>query len=184
MKQIPWKPENFRFLKSEFLETWYTNDAHENCPILKTSIHLVHQRTKLLLHVIRSFLQDGFRFTIIHIFSIHFAIKLFYHSHKKRKLSVSYDYGFICTTWKHKQTMEQQPQRACERTKSKQKQNQVTSQSYWPHVLLLILPSSNATVSLKDGFTVWHQSEKEDFNVLFTMMSVSWSKSSFLWEKK
>ena len=28
---------------------------------------------------------------------------------------------FICTTWKHKQTMEQQSHRACERTKSKQK---------------------------------------------------------------
>ena len=33
---------------------------------------------------------------------------------------------FICTTWKRKQTVEQQPNRACERTKSKQKQKQVT----------------------------------------------------------
>ena len=31
---------------------------------------------------------------------------------------------FICTTWKRKQTMEQQLQHACERTILKQKQNQ------------------------------------------------------------
>ena len=35
--------------------------------------------------------------------------------------------------------MEQQPHRACERTKSKQKQNQVTSHSNWPRVLLFDL---------------------------------------------
>ena len=34
------------------------------------------------------------------------------------------------------QTMEQQPHRTCERTKSKQKQNQVTSHSNLPRVLL------------------------------------------------
>ena len=36
---------------------------------------------------------------------------------------------FICTTWKRTQTIEKQPHRACERTKSKQKRNQVTSDS-------------------------------------------------------
>ena len=46
---------------------------------------------------------------------------------------------FIYTTWKRKQTMKQQPHRACERMKSKQKQNQVTSHSNWPHVLLFDL---------------------------------------------
>ena len=50
------------------------------------------------------------------------------------------------------QTMEQQPHCACERTRLKQKQNQVTSHSNWLHILLFTL------VSLKDGFTVWHQS--------------------------
>ena len=35
--------------------------------------------------------------------------------------------------------MEQQPHRICEQTKSKQTQNQVTSQSNWPRVLLLDL---------------------------------------------
>ena len=43
-------------------------------------------------------------FIIIHIFSTHFAINLFF-----------------CTTWKRKETIEQQPHRACEGTKSKQK---------------------------------------------------------------
>ena len=33
------------------------------------------------------------------------------------------------------QTMEKQPHRACKRKKSKQKQNQVTSQSNWPRIL-------------------------------------------------
>ena len=46
---------------------------------------------------------------------------------------------FICTTWKRKQTLEQQPHRACERTKSKQKQNEVTSHLDWPRVLLFNL---------------------------------------------
>ena len=46
---------------------------------------------------------------------------------------------FICTTCKRKQTMEQQPHCACERTKSKQKQNQVTSLSNWPRVILFDL---------------------------------------------
>ena len=38
---------------------------------------------------------------------------------------------FIYTSWKHKQTMKQQPHRACERTKSKQKQKH----SNWPGIL-------------------------------------------------
>ena len=38
-----------------------------------------------------------------------------------------------------KQTREQQPHRACERIKSKWKQNQVTSHSNWPRVLLFDL---------------------------------------------
>ena len=44
---------------------------------------------------------------------------------------------FICTTWKRKQTMEQQPNRACKRMKSKQKQKQVTSHSNRLQALLL-----------------------------------------------
>ena len=55
------------------------------------------------------------------------------------------------------QTMEQKPYRACERTKLKQKQIQVTSHSNWPRIS--IYPKNNAMVSLKDGFTVWHQSQ-------------------------
>ena len=41
---------------------------------------------------------------------------------------------FICATWKRKQTMEQQPGRACDRTMSKEKRNQVTSHYNWPRV--------------------------------------------------
>ena len=46
---------------------------------------------------------------------------------------------FTCTIRIRKQTMEQQPHRACERTKSKQKQNQVMSHSNWPWALLFDL---------------------------------------------
>ena len=46
---------------------------------------------------------------------------------------------FNCTTWKRKQTTKQQPHRACERTKSKQKQNQAMSHSNSPRVLLFNL---------------------------------------------
>ena len=47
---------------------------------------------------------------------------------------------FICTSWKRKQTMEQQPHRAREWTKSNKKtQNKVTSYSNWPRVLLFDL---------------------------------------------
>ena len=60
-------------------------------------------------------------FIIIHIFGTHFAINLFYLHNLKT------------------QTMEQQPQRTCERTKWKQKQNRVTSHSNWPRVLLFYL---------------------------------------------
>ena len=52
---------------------------------------------------------------------------------------------FICRTWKCKRTMEQQPHRACERTKSKQEQNQVTSHSNWPRILLFHLAHKQCT---------------------------------------
>ena len=60
-------------------------------------------------------------FIIIHIFSTYFAINLFYLHNLK--------------TW----TMEQQLHRAWERTKSKQKQNQVTSRSNWQRAMLFDL---------------------------------------------
>ena len=67
-------------------------------------------------------------------FSIHFAINLFcLHSLK---------------------TMEQQRHHACKPMKSKQKQND-HSHSNWPCI--------HAIVSLKDDFTVWRQTRKEDF---------------------
>ena len=47
------------------------------------------------------------------------------------------------------QTMEQQPHRACERTKSKLKQNQVTSHSNWPRVLLFYLANTQCNGIIK-----------------------------------
>ena len=47
---------------------------------------------------------------------------------------------FICVTCKHKQTIEQQPHRACESTKSNKKIiNKATSYSNLPRVLLFDL---------------------------------------------
>ena len=66
---------------------------------------------------------------------------------------------FICTTWKRKQTTDQQQHHVYEQTKSKQKQNQIMSHSNWPRVV----DTDNAIVSLKDDFTVWRQSQMEDF---------------------
>ena len=60
--------------------------------------------------------------------------------------------------------MEQQSHRACEWTKSKQKKS--------PHIQIYyalycsIYPTNNAIVSLKEGFTVWRQSQKEDIDIL------------------
>ena len=56
---------------------------------------------------------------------------------------------FICTSWKHKQIMEEQPHRACEETKSKQKQNQVTSHSNWSRVLLFDLAHKQYNAFIK-----------------------------------
>ena len=46
---------------------------------------------------------------------------------------------FIYTTWNLRETMEQQPHHACEQTKPKQKQDQVTLHSNWPRGLLFDL---------------------------------------------
>ena len=56
--------------------------------------------------------------------------------------------------------MEQQPRRACKRIKSKQKQNQARHIQI-DHVRFS--PADNAVVLLKDGSTVRHQSQNEDF---------------------
>ena len=72
-------------------------------------------------------------FIVIPIFSTHFAINLSF-----------------CTTWKSKQTTEQLRYRAYKRTKSKQKQNQVTSHSNWPHV------------SLNYDSALWRHNQKEN----------------------
>ena len=60
--------------------------------------------------------------------------------------------------------MDVQPHRACELTKSnKNKKKEVTSHSDWPRVLLFDLSDTQCMVQLKDGFTAWRQSKKDDF---------------------
>ena len=84
--------------------------------------NLLFRDYKLLCVQLSKNISKIFLFIIIHIFSTHFAINL-----------------FICTTWKRKQTMEKQPHCVCERRRSKQKRNQVTSHSNWLRVLLFNL---------------------------------------------
>ena len=121
-----------------------------------------------LSYVIRSFLQVGFRFQYQLInfvwllfdffsfswsFNICFSVALYSCVCSCPKISQNVFYlhlftflvlilqstCFICTTWKRKQTMEQQPHRACEQTKSKQKQSKFTLYSNWARVLLFDL---------------------------------------------
>ena len=91
---------------------------------------------------------------------------------------------FICTTWKRKQTMEQQPHRACERTKSKQKQNQVTSHSNWPRVLLFDLAHKQCNGIIKGWFHCHTSEWKGTFLVIIYCLAqhdvLSWRKSNFL----
>ena len=60
--------------------------------------------------------------------------------------------------------------RACERMKSKQKQNQVKSHSNWQRVLFFGLAPQ--TISLKDYFTVWRQ--REDFLSIILIFGLAW----------
>ena len=54
-----------------------------------------------------------------------------------------------CTTWKCKQTMEYKLHRICEQTKSKQKQNQVTSHSNSTNVILFHLAQKQRNCIIK-----------------------------------
>ena len=81
---------------------------------------------------------------------------------------------FICTTWKRKQTMEQQPHRACERTKSKQKQNQVTSHSNWPRVLLFDLAHKQCNGIIKEWLHCLTSESNGRFLVNNILMFDSW----------
>ena len=109
------------------------------CPIsneLPQPSNLLFRGFKLLCVQLSKNISKIFLFIIIHIFSTHFAINL-----------------FICTTWKRKQTMEKQPHCVCERRRSKQKRNHVTSHSNWLRDLLFNLPykqSKGIMASLPD----------------------------------
>ena len=75
-----------------------------------------------------------------------------------------------CTTWKGKQTMEQQPQRACEQTKGKQRQNQVTSHSNWPRALLFDLDHKQCNDIIKGWLHCLTSESKERFLVNYMLM--------------
>ena len=95
-----------------------------------------------------------FLFLIIHIFRTHFAINLSFY-----------------TTWKRKKTMEHQQYHTYEQTKSKQKQNQVTSHSNWPSVLLFDL-SHKHCYGIINGWRHCLTSEsKRRFLIWLSMMS-------------
>ena len=78
-----------------------------------------------LLYVIRSFLQVGFRFQYQSINLVWFSFPL-----------SRFPFAFFSP--------------ACERTKSKQKQNQVTSFSNWPRILLLDLTHKQCNGIVKE----------------------------------
>ena len=67
--------------------------------------------------------------------------------------------------------MEQEPHHVCEWTNSKQKQNQARHIQVDHLLYCSIKPTNNAMVSLKDGFTVWRQSQNDLW---------SWRKFNFL----
>ena len=121
-----------------------------------------------LSYVIRSFLQVGFRFqyqlinrvwlsfdffSFIWNLTVCFSVALYSCVWRCLKISQNIFYLYLFTFlvlilqstcfifkgWKRKQTMEEQPHRACEQTKSNLKQNQVMLQSSWPRLLLFDL---------------------------------------------
>ena len=76
---------------------------------------------------------------------------------------------FICTTWKRKQTLEQQLHDACDRTKSKQ-QNQVTLHSNWPRVLLFDLVHKQCNGIIKGWVYCLPSESKGRFLVSYILM--------------
>ena len=83
---------------------------------------------------------------------------------------------FISTTSKRKQTMEQQQHGACERTKTKQKQNQVTSHWNWARVLFSDLAHKQCNGIIKGCLSCLTSESKGRFlikyvNVWLSMMS-------------
>ena len=79
---------------------------------------------------------------------------------------------FIYTTWKRKQTTEQQPPGSYERTTSKQKQNQARHIQINHEFYCSIWPTNNAMASLKDDFFVWHPVNNK--NTDQTLTTILW----------
>ena len=75
----------------------------------------------------------------------------------------------ICTTWKCKQTMYQQPHRACEQTTSKGKQNHMPH-SNWPRVLMFDLAHKQCNGIIKGWLHCLMSEPKGRFLVTSTLM--------------
>ena len=71
--------------------------------------------------------------------------------------------------------MEQQPHRSCVRTKSKQKQNQVTSHSNWPRVLLFDLAHKQSNDIIKGWLHYLTSEPKGRFLVNNILFGSAWS---------
>ena len=122
----------------------------------------------VFVFIINSSILSGFSFTSFHLAEAslsHFSW-LYTHAcavvHKYTKYQST---SFVCTTWKLTQTMEQQPQHACEPAKAKQKQDQVTSHSNWPRILLFDLAHKQRNGIIKWWFHCLTSESKERFFV-------------------
>ena len=93
--------------------------------------------------------QVGFRFQYQLINFIWLSFDFFSF---RRSLTICFFVAFSCVCSCPKQTIEQQQQRACEQTKSKQKQNQVVSRSNWPRVIVFDLPHKQCNGIIKGWF--------------------------------
>ena len=84
---------------------------------------------------------------------------------------------FISTTWKRKQTMEQQQHGACERTKTKQRQSQVTSYWNWARVLFPDLAHKQYNGIIKECLSCLTSESKGRFLIKHVNASLSMMSS-------
>ena len=133
----------------------------------------------MTIYIMRSFLQVGFRFQYPFINFVWLSFDFFPFSWSVTIYFFVALYSCVCSCSKNAfylklftflvlillltcfapidnvNKLEQQPHCACVETKSKQKQNQVTS--------LFDLAHKHAIVSLNDCFTAWRHRQREDF---------------------
>ena len=84
---------------------------------------------------------------------------------------------FISTTWKRKQTMEQQQHGACERTKTKQRQSQLTSYWNWARVIFSDLAHKQCNGIIKECLSCLTSESKGIFLIKHVNASLSMMSS-------